>query len=327
MPEAQCHLYDITHPEPSALTTEIWSQVRTEMERTGWIGEPGSRIGFVSTIEYRGLIAGYFANEGRKRGFQYDENKQPIETPQYSFEHLFFAIFSDTSQILLQSRNIYGYEKSGDQKLGMTEMRQNFLHLLTVFLRAVGVGIGSTNIQISSAAMSYTSEELFTFFIQNPTLRIDIKNMDPSRIPGEASPLYRLYNPRDEWNDITWGAVAETLRVGTRNIALEADREDPDAQLNKGPLPKAFAITGEIEELTTRNEDGFVTVRKKTADEEIRIDLPARPEILTTSLDLILERFDSNSRESTWKERLIKRQSTEILGPLFTSDYPSTLDE
>ncbi len=314
MPEAKCYLYDIVHPDPQAMQPTIWQAARQEMEKAGWIGESGKRIGFVSTIEHNKVIAGYFANEGQKRGFQYDNDKQPIDEPQFSFEHLFFAIFIDTSQLLLQSRNIYGYAD-----LGMGDMRRNFLNLTAEFLRLSGVNIARNGIQIASSGTSYTSEELFAYFLNNPTTSIEIKNMDEGNIPTETNPRYKLYNPRDEWNPITWGAVSETLKVGAKNITLEANRNDPDAELNKGPLPKAFATIGEVEEVSTRTESGTIVVRKRTTDEEIRIDLPASPDVSIPILDVILNRFDHETRRMEWQERSERRKNAEMEGTLFDS--------
>lgn len=312
----KCYLYDIVQPEPASVSPESWLEVRHQMEQADWIGEPGKRIGFVSTMQYGGLIAGYFANEGQKRGFQYDENKLPVENPQFSFEHLFFAIFIDTSQLILQTRNIYGYDD-----LGMGEMRQNFLNLTADFLRLVGINVVSkTGLKIVSSGMTYTSEELFDYFLGNPTIKIEIKNLDKDKIPSEASPRYKLYNPKDDWNPITWGAVAETLIVGTKNITLEAASNDPDAELNKGPLTKAFATIGEIEEISTRLESGSVVVRKRTSDDEIRIDLPASPQVSVPLLELILNKFDENSRRTEWENRRESRQTSQYDGTMFDKE-------
>jgi len=117
-----CHLYDITEPNPESLAQDIWINVKELMNRPSWFGEKGGRIGFISTITHKNLLAGLFANEGRKRGIQYTDDKRPIDAEHfYSFEHLFFAIFMDTSQLILQHRNLYGFEK-----LNMGEMRDNF---------------------------------------------------------------------------------------------------------------------------------------------------------------------------------------------------------
>ena len=109
---ANCYIYDIIEPNPFYVSIEDWRQVLERMQEPRWAGEQGERIGFVETLEYNGLIAGYFANEGYKRGIHYSDDKQPIASPDFtSFEHLFFAIFMDTSQLVLQHRNIYGYRK------------------------------------------------------------------------------------------------------------------------------------------------------------------------------------------------------------------------
>ena len=51
--------------------------------------------------------------EGKKKGAQYDKNKQRIvpQPPFPSFEHIFFIIFKDTAQIALQSKRIFGFKE------------------------------------------------------------------------------------------------------------------------------------------------------------------------------------------------------------------------
>ena len=314
---ANCYLFDIVEPDPESLDVEVWRNVLRLMDGYKWIRERGNRIGFVSTLDYNGLVAGLYANEGRRRGTQYTDDKKPLDVSNfYSFEHLFFAILVDTSQILLQHRNIYGYET-----LGMPEMRANFLEILAMFLRLSNVGIVGNRVKIESAGDAYTQEELFTYFIENQTIKVDIHNLDSNKIPQENEGNYKLYNPRDEWNPITWGAVAETLKVGTRNVVFEASQEDSTANISRGPLPKAFAVIGDIEEVSVRSPDGYIIVRKKVKDEEIIIGLPADPFISIPVLDEILTKLNTQTRVESWVERMNKRRKAQLKGTLF--DHPT----
>jgi len=144
---AKCYLYDIVNPRPSTIHDDHWHQLYSRMRESDWYQPKGQRKGFVNLIRRRDVIGGFFAHEGTKRAFQYDDNKEQLEPPPfYSFEHLFFALFQDTSQLLLQSRNIYDYV---DLRLPL--MRSSLLHLLTELLRWVGVYVLGDCLDIESA--------------------------------------------------------------------------------------------------------------------------------------------------------------------------------
>lgn len=315
MPDTKCHLYDIIDPEPDAVRPEVWQQIQQQMNQSKWFGEQGKRTGFVSVIQSGVLVAGFFAQEGQKRGIQYTDDKIPVDAPLFSFEHLFFAIFMDTAQLLLQHKNIYGYDD-----LSLPGMRTAFLELLANLLRLSDVRVAAKGVKLFPGGEVYTQEELFAFFIENSVVRVEVRGLRLDMIPAEGDPKYRLYNPKDEWNETTWGAVAETLKVGTRNVVLEAPEQDPDAQLNKGPLPKAFAAIGDIQEVVARNERGNIVIRKVTSDEEITIDLPSHTSISVPVLDLVLSKFESRSRVESWHKRTAKRKTAQLQGTLFDTD-------
>ncbi len=311
---SKCRLHDIIDPDPSHIPSSKWIDISEQMETSGWFGELGQRYGFVSTLARPESISGFFAHEGKKSGIQYDEDKQPTDTSTESFEHLFFAIFTDTSQLLLQHKNVYGYDD-----LGLPVMRNAFLDSLTILFRMVGVSVASKRVQIEPAGIRYSQEELYAFFENNSVLRVEIKNLNFKRIPDSNSPNYNLYNPKDDWNPITWGAVADTLQVGAKNIIIEAEGDDPNSRLNNGPLPKAFSRIGEFEEIQARNKEGRIIIRKRTTDEEISIDLPVTPQIETSLIDRVFAQFDSTERVEGWKKREQQRESDQLRGTLFES--------
>lgn len=310
MPDAKCKLYDIVEPRPNTVTAAKWLDVYERMSHSGWFGELGQRYGFVYVVTRQDLIGGYFAHEGQKTGIQYDEQKQPEPASAETFEHLFFAIFTDTAQLLLQHRNIYGYTD-----LGLPVMRERLLRLLGQFLVEEQVRVKGETVRIEPAGIRYSQDELYEFFVSHSVSKLEVKDLRADRIPGEGTTQYNLYNPRDEWNEITWGAVAETLKVGAKNIEIEA--EGANAQLNKGPLPKAFARIGEIEEVHARLDDHRVVVRKRTNDEEITVSIPNQPGAVTAILDAVLTRFDSQARVEAWQRRFEQRQQDELRGTMF----------
>lgn len=313
MPEIKCHLYDITNPDPEILNPEIWTKTQEKMESSKLLGQTGQRFGFVFSILYKNLISGYFVMEGQKQVFQYNDDKKPITPPNaVSFEHLFFCIFTDTSQILLQHKNLYGYID-----LGLPKMRKQFEHVLTDFLRLFGVFVPGEVIDVRPAATKFSQSELFEFFISNPSVRITIENVGSRVPPNSSDPNYKLYNPRDEWNNITWGAVAETAKAGTKKVVFEGDEKELSMGINKGPLPKAFAQIGTIEQVEYLGSNGILVVKKKKGDEEITIEIPAEPKISLPALDLVLNKLEHNDRLVTWKKRHQELKNDELNGPLF----------
>lgn len=309
---SKCYLYDIIDPDPRHVDSTDWANVVEKMQDSGWFGDMGERYGFVSILTRPEIITGFFAHEGRKSGIQYNENKQPSDTATDSFEHLFFAIFTDTSQLLLQHKNIYGYDN-----LGLPKMRDALRESLTILFRMVQVSVASNRVQIESAGLRYSQEELYAFFESNSVFKVEIKDLRLEKIPAADSPAYNLYNPKDDWNPITWGAVADTLEVGAKNVIFEADQNDANAELNKGPLPKAFSRIGEFEEIQARNEEGRIVIRKRTNDEEISISLPSTTRLESSVIDGILVQFNTKERIDGWKKRLQQRETDQLRGTLF----------
>jgi len=282
------------------------------MNESGWTGDAGKRYGYVETSVRQEVLAGFFAHEGHKTAIQYDDQKQLEDRATESFEHLFFAIFTDTSQLLLQHRNIYGYDD-----LSLPEMRSKLLESLGFYLQKVGIAVNNSHVEIVKAGILYTQEDMLNFFSSNNAIRLDVRNLRPELIPQPTSPNYNLYNPKDDWNPITWGAVADTLEVGTKNIILEADESDENARLNGGPLPKAMARIGQIEEVKARSDNGRVIYRKRNSDEEITLELPDRPSIITQLMETVLGQIDSDARVDAWTHRLARRDEGQFEGTMF----------
>jgi hypothetical protein len=313
MAEARCYLYDIVEPRPATIKSDHWLGIERLMDESGWAGELGRRFGVVDVARHDVIIAGLFANEGPKRGVQYDENKQPIEAEKLnSFEHLFFTIFTDTAQLLLQQRNVYGYVD-----LSLPVLRQNLLLLLADYFRLAGVRVTTEGVKIEPAGEEHTHEELFRVLTESRAVRFAVAGLNQKRIPGRDDPRYILYNPKGDWNEITWQVISETINSGARKTEVSADEEDPAASLGESGLSRALATSGELQEVAVREPSGRIQVMRRTSDEEISIDLPAEPEIALPVLDRILDRFDAQSRQEARLRRDERRLRDETRGTLF----------
>lgn len=313
---AKFYLYNIVDPDPEAMTHDRWLSLSHLMASSGWTGRSGQRMGFVHTVRSNGTIGGYFAREGQKKGIQYDDNKEPkILDPYYSFEHLFFVLFEDTTQLLLQSIRAYGYSD-----LRMGEMRENFLHLLADQIELGGGVVFGDSVGIEPAGARYSQDQLYTTFrTMAQVTELEIANLDWGRIPPVDDPKYRLFNPKDEWNEITWGAVVDTLKAGADAVKMSAP-DQPGSTL-QSPIPKALAAVGRIDKLAGRDENGSVFIRQRIEDLELEIELPAQVMSHPELIDSIVKRLDARGRVENWKQSQAIRQEELNRGTLLDKSY------
>ena len=282
------------------------------MTSSQWFGNLGQRMGLVHIIRLNGVIGGYFAHEGQKKGIQYDDQKNPTPTsPYYSFEHLFFVLFEDTSQVLLQSIRVYGYID-----LSMSKMRDNFLQLLTDFMKLSGIHVAGKQISLEPAGARYSQEQLYKVFLSlSRVTELEVVNLRLETMPSPDDPKYQLFNPRKELNEITWLAVTTTVQAGAD--AVKMTTPDQPQKTLKAPIPKAFAALGDIERVGGRDQDGRLFIRQKTQDFELKLDLPAEiinsPELLLG----IIERLETLGRIESWQQRQSARLDDMNRGSLF----------
>jgi hypothetical protein len=300
---ATFYLHDITNIDPLVIDNAKWENLYFNMQRPGWSGFPGSRIGIVRSARYANMIGGYFANEGRKKAVWYDENKEEIEpTPFYSFERLFFVIFMDTAQILIQSRYIYDYVD-----LNLPEIRSNLLLHLTDLFRLSGIYVAGRTLDMEDSGITYSPEELYiTFSSLSRITEIEITDLFQATLPQPGDPKYRLFNPKEEWEPITWGAVADTLKLGLDSVKMTSI-EDPNATL-KAPIPKALAAAGKIQRVRGSDNEGRIVYREHTESTELVIELPIGPEVSVELLGRILENLDSRGRLEKWNDKTQRRR-------------------
>lgn len=314
---ATCILYDIVDPDVQSLKDEHWSSLFTSFEESTWIVKEGQRIGIVNPIRHQGVIAAYFANEGIKETVQYDDNKEQIDVPPtYSFEHLFFALLEDPPQFLIQRRNIYDYAN-----LSLGIIRGNLLDLLYDFFLSAGVYIVGNKLKIESAGMKYTDEQMYGFFVGAQRVsRIYISNLKEAQIPPEDDPRYKLFNPKDEWNPITWGAVHESQEAGLDEVEMKAS-DDQDSTL-QSPIPKSLAASGEINAVEGTDNEGRIFYQEKTQDAEIKIDLQITPQTNPELIVRLKEAINLITKRQDWEERRNRRLNNGM-----QDDYLPNMDE
>ena len=308
---ATFYLSDMINPDLTMIKADKWDQLYELMVTSDWFGDFGSRIGFVHVAKLEGVIGGYFAHEGPKKGVQYDDKKNPKPmTPYYSFEHLYFVLFKDTSQLLLQNIRVYGYVD-----LSMGKMRDSFVQLLTDLMRMTGIYVYENKISLEPAGARYSQEQLYTIFLTLARVtELEVKNLRLETLPSPDDPKYKLFNPRKELNEITWLAVTTTIQAGADAVKMTAP-DHPQKTL-RAPIPKALATLGDIERVSGRDEEGRLLIRQKTQDLELKLELP--PEIINSPELLlgIIERLDALGRVDSWQQRRSARQDDMNRGTL-----------
>lgn len=222
--------------------------------------------------------------------------------PYYSFEHLFFVLFEDTAQLLLQTIRVFGYSD-----LDMGQMRDNFLYLLAETIRQTGNYVVGESVKIEPAGAKYSQDQLYAAFrIMSQVTELEISHLAAGHIPPVGDPKYQLFNPKDEWHEITWGAVDDTIRAGVDSVKMTAP-DRPGSTL-QSPIPKAFAAVGQIEKLVGRDSNGSVFIRQRVQDQELEIELPAQVMSQPELIDSIVKRLDARGRVENWKQSQAIRQ-------------------
>ena len=295
---AKFYLYDIVNVDATVVEQSKWDNLYERMQVDEWGVANGRRIGVVRSLYTSNTIAGYFANEGRKRAVWYDDNKEEIEpTPFYSFEHLFFVLFLDTAQILIQSRNIYDFVD-----LGLPVMRRNLLLHLTDLFRYANIYVTGRGLVLEEAGSGYSREELYLTFTSLKTVsELEISGLFGAKLPQPGDPKYRLFNPKEEWEPITWGAVADTLKMGLDAVKLSSI-EDENATL-KAPIPKALAAVGAVDKIKGVDQEGRLVIRQRKEETDLEVELPANLEVTDELVLRIVEGLDAQGRVEKWEAK------------------------
>lgn len=303
--EAKCHLWNIISPTWFNVAPNKWDEIYAQLENSGWYGEEGARFGFVSVIIAGPMVAGYFAHEGTREGVQYDKNKNPVqpENP-YFFEHIFFILFLDYGQILLQDKRITDFVD-----LNYPTMRRQLFNLLGELFRNAGLVLGQSRaIRAELAERTFTQEEMLEFFRTYQITYLEVSGLQGKKVADNVG----LFNPDVDKDEIAREALDKTFAVGLDRVKAEAQSEEsPEANLSRGPVTKGLAAAGEIEKLTGRDNRGHLVYRERNQKAELTVELPLDQKTPPELLKTIFERMDSLGRED-----LALRISTDTTLPL-----------
>lgn len=295
MPQAKCYLKNILVPDWTFVLPKHWQAIYETIQEPGWYGKEGSRYGFVSVIREGPMIGAYFAHEGLKQGIQYDDEKNPRKPSNaFFFEHLFFVIFLDHGQLLLQQKNVYEFVD-----LSLDTMRRQLFKTLANIFRAAGIRVSTPAIQVEDAQRTFTQTELYEFFMAHRPTTLEISQLKGAKVPEDIG----LFNPEEDWDPIARAAIDKTLEAGLDHAVLEGDESDEQIDLKHGPVVKGLAAAGEIQKVTARDDRGRLIYREKNQKAELVLDLPLAPKVISELLHAIFDRMDRLGREELTIER------------------------
>jgi len=308
MPEAKCYLRNIIVPDWTYVLPKHWQAIYETIQKPGWYGKEGSRYGFVSVLREGPMIAAYFAHEGLKQGIQYDDEKNPVEpSGAFFFEHLFFVIFLDHGQLLLQQKNVYEFVD-----LNLDTMRRRLFKILADVFRAAGIRVSTSAIQVEDAQRTFTQTELYEFFMTHCPTALEISRLKGAKVPEGI----RLFNPEEDWDPIAKAAIERTLEVGLDHAVLEGDESDEQIDLKRGPVVKGLAAAGEIQNVKARDDRGRLVYREKNQKAELVLDLPVTARITPELLYAIFDRMDRLGREELTMERKLAGETLPLFAEL-----------
>jgi hypothetical protein len=253
------------------------------------------------------MIGAYFAHEGLKQGIQYDNEKNLMQPPDaFFFEHLFFILFMDHGQLLLQQKKVYKFVD-----LNLDTMRRKLFTALADIFRAAEIRVPSSQIIVEDAQRTFTQAELYEFFTSYRPTALEIAQLKGAKVPKEV----KLFNPDEEWDEIAKSAINKTLEAGLEHVLLEGNESGEEVDLKRGPIAKGLAAAGEIQKVTARDERGRLIYRERNQKAELAIDLPLVPETNPELLRTIFDRMDQMGRQ----ELAMSKELANGRLPLFTS--------
>jgi hypothetical protein len=313
MPEAICYLYDIISPDWDLITPDQIDRLYTWMVSSFWFGPHDNRMGFVNVVRFGAVLGGFFSHEGSRESKQYSDDKTPQERYEASFQEVFFAIFMDAGQLVLQSKRVYDYVD-----LGMEVIRQDFLRVLADGFKLARVRVGS-QVLIEEAGGERSQEELLLFFRSNRVIEVEISKLSNSSIPENITDIF---NPREEWVPTMRGIVADSLKRGMDYFKAKAD-DKPSSDLGHTPMVYALAVSGQIERVEAEDVEGKVVYREKHEKAELKIEIPASSNMTPEILQKLFERLDIQGRRDSARFRRQQRKAMLNRGTLFEQDDSS----
>lgn len=253
-------------------------------------GEEGRQYGFIDCRYSRGIVLGYFTQEGAKEIIRYDAKVNVQTTTERSFAHILFALHIRSGIVALQKTRIVGFVD-----MNLSDMRRQFPIGVEELMNSVNIPV--IRLFLEQDRLEITTEHLYQIFIHYRTNFIRIVNLKGKTVPSYEE--FKIFNPRVEDDMIYRQVFEEDIQLGLDRLELKSDESD---NLGDTALARLGAVVGDITSLavdpagdgqsiplTTRVADRF-KVQISSDNEKHPVsaddsDAVARPLTLTLTLE------------------------------------------
>ena len=282
---ATLYLYDNLSVDIDSATKTKWNSLYQELRKLGWRSGVGHRQGFVNVIRRNKRIYGYYANEGKKSVLQFDNRQRLVKTPShyYSFEHIFFIIFEDTAQIVIQSKRISGY-------IDLTNriIRSNFLLQLFKIFKQCGFLVVGNMLELMKFSKKIDQGRLKSLFLNMHVVTLEVDSFTQAAIPARDDPKFVLKDSSLRNDEVIWLVISDMIKNGLDRINLFAGNLN-SANL-RCPFSQALVTTGQIKLI-----EGYVRgkyISQERRDEvKIEVRLPDSLDIPGSLIDILEQKI------------------------------------
>lgn len=255
--ETTFHIYKIENPDWTQITDNQKEYIVEAILEGKWQYVSGLRRGFLNCkVKDSDIVYGYFAEEGKLKIEQYDDNQQPEIGEQKSFERILFLIFLDAGILIVQSIRIARY-------LDLTgpSVRQNLFSAFEVIFRNANFSFRG-QAKFDRYKTELTREQLLDIFNTNLISRLVVKDLFNGTIPEN----FRFFNP-DFDKDAFLKAVIENDLQKSDKVEW-AGHEIQDAKIVKGLMQAGTPVL-----LEGTDEYGITREWEPSSPETISIEL------------------------------------------------------
>ncbi|MCX6032093.1 MAG: hypothetical protein NT169_22700 [Chloroflexi bacterium] len=253
--EATLLLYQIEAPDWANVQEGHQRRIAQTILSGGWRPVNGRRRGFLNCHERSGVVYGYFAREGSLQVEQYDDQQQPLQDEQPSFERILFILFLNEGMLLVQSIRVYNY-----QDLSGPLVREALFDELEIVLKTSGLSF--PRIKLERYKREYTREQMVEIFLQHDITRVEIDQLMGTHVPVEV----RLFNPDFDADLFTKSVIDEAL---TRSDQIDWVGE----HLQTIKMLKGIVTAGSPKIVVGTDDDGELREWLRSAPEEITLAL------------------------------------------------------
>lgn len=261
-----CDVWIITFPNFEKFNQDQKEALlKSIVELKDFVNDPPR--GIIGTVRHGNSIAGFYIEEGRRRGLHGDSPNNLAPSQDSNFEKLFFALLLDRGYVVLQDTKLVNYVD-----LNYPTMRTDFVELLTLLLNRSG--IPTARVTWEKYYNRRSQEEMRQLFFSDTASEIDIVDLRgqvvPETIqlsnpdPGEELLLKRIYNREFETID------QEQIKAG------------PNGDLRKTKSGKAAVGAGTIRKLVSISPSGVPETFYEEQDENIDVPVDTGKQHITT---------------------------------------------